>query len=90
MMCLKKIVVIFLCSMGFGNSFAANNVPQKLTEKFAWKSIEYAWISDAAKQDAIQNGHYVPQNNLPFSLDIWGDKLFIAVPRYDMTVYRRS
>lgn len=59
----------------------ANEVRHSLTEKFAWKHIEYIWPDDATKEDAIINGHYKPDNNLPLGLDVWGDKLFITVPR---------
>lgn len=57
----------------------ANDVPQTLTNKFAWKgNIEYAWESEPEKS---RRG-YVPENNLPFSIDVWNDKLFISIPRY--------
>lgn len=80
-MCVWLVVFIW-CFVRFEYSFAANDVQQALTEKFTWKSIEFAWPSDAEKQDALHNGNYVPENNFPFSVDVWGPKLFIAVPRY--------
>lgn len=53
----------------------------KLDEKFAWQQLEYAWPSEVAKQQAIQNGKYIIEDNLPLGLDVWNDKLFITVPR---------
>lgn len=54
----------------------------KLDEVYSWKELEYAWPSDLARQDAIQNNRYIIKNNLPLGLDIWQDKLFITVPRW--------
>jgi len=54
----------------------------KLEQKFLWKEIEFAWPSEAAREQAITSGRYKPENNLPLGLDIWHDKLFITVPRW--------
>lgn len=55
----------------------------KLEEKYAWQQLEYAWPSDNAKQQAIQNGKYKIEDNLPLGLDIdlKRERLFITVPR---------
>lgn len=73
-------ILLFVAEIQFS---LANDVVQQhsLTEKFAWKNIEYHWPDDTTKEDAIINGRYKPENNLPLSLDVWGDKLFITVPR---------
>lgn len=53
----------------------------KLEQKYIWQELEYAWPSDAIKDDAIKSGAYKVENNLPLGLDVWNDKLFITVPR---------
>lgn len=52
-----------------------------LQEKFAWKEVDYAWESESQKEEAVTNGRYIVENNLPLGLDVWRDKLFITVPR---------
>lgn len=52
-----------------------------LQEKFSWKEVDYAWESEAQREEAVTSGRYVVENNLPLGLDVWKDKLFITVPR---------
>lgn len=59
----------------------------KLQEKFRWKEVSYAWPSESAKVDAIKTGRYQPENNLPLGLDVWGNRLFITVPRFVCILY---
>lgn len=54
----------------------------KLKEKFKWREVEFDWLSQEAKQEAISSGKYVASNNLPLGLERWHDKLFITVPRW--------
>lgn len=54
---------------------------EKLTEKFAWQELEFAWPSDDAREAAIREGSYIRSNNLPLALDVWRDKIFLTVPR---------
>lgn len=56
----------------------------KLDQKYAWQQLEYAWPSEAVKQQAIESGRYKIEDNLPLGLDVWQDKLFITVPRYKL------
>lgn len=50
--------------------------------KFAWRELEFAWPSNAVRQEALDNGKYVPSNNLPLAFDVWRDKIFLTVPRW--------
>lgn len=52
-----------------------------LQEKFTWKEVDYAWESEAQREEAVTSGRYIVENNLPLGLDVWKDKLFITVPR---------
>lgn len=73
MKCFKFLLLAVCIHIGFA---------VKLTEKFKWKEVQYDWPSDSAKEDAIREGRYKPENNLILGLDVWNDKLFITVPRY--------
>ncbi|KAJ8982128.1 hypothetical protein NQ317_002854 [Molorchus minor] len=54
----------------------------KLEEVFAWKEVSYAWPNDEARNEAVKNGEYIRENNLPLGLERWKDKLFVTVPRW--------
>lgn len=54
----------------------------RLQEKYVWKQIAFAWPSDGEEQNAIATGRYIPENNAPLSMDLWGDKVFITIPRW--------
>lgn len=54
---------------------------QSLTEKFAWKELDFSWPSDEVKQAALRDGSYSQFNNLPLAFDVWKDKIFLTVPR---------
>lgn len=81
--CLVSIILF----VEFTEFSLANNGQNTLTEKFAWKFIEYVWPDDTTKADAIVDGNYIPENNLPAGFDVWGDKLFITVPRYSIRLF---
>lgn len=52
-----------------------------LKEIFKWKTIDYEFANAEARASAIRNSEYIPQNNVPFGLEIWRDKVFVTVPR---------
>ncbi|XP_022904268.1 protein yellow [Onthophagus taurus] len=53
-----------------------------LKEQFAWNQLDYAYPSFDERQEALRTGRFVPENNLPVGIEIWGDKLFVSVPRW--------
>lgn len=50
--------------------------------KFAWKQLDYAWKTPADRENAIKDGKFVQEHNLPLGLARWKNKLFITVPRW--------
>ncbi|XP_030753269.1 protein yellow [Sitophilus oryzae] len=58
------------------------NALAELEEVFAWKELTFDWPNEDAKNAAIKDGEYVPENNLPLGLDRWKNKLFVTVPRW--------
>ncbi|KRT79351.1 hypothetical protein AMK59_8594, partial [Oryctes borbonicus] len=65
--------------LGFSSASIALIQPEEL---FAWKQVDYAWPTSQAREQAIQKGIYIPENNLPLGLERWKDKMFITVPRW--------
>lgn len=71
--------------MRFRYTFGANDDSKKLIEKFAWKTIEYAWETDHDANMVERNytyNNYKPEHNVPFSIDVSNDRLFVSIPRY--------
>ncbi|XP_065157296.1 protein yellow-like [Atheta coriaria] len=54
----------------------------KLQEQFRWKALDYAYPTEEARRQAIMNGRFIPENNLPVGIEIWNNKLFVTVPRW--------
>ncbi|CAH1115367.1 unnamed protein product [Psylliodes chrysocephalus] len=54
----------------------------QLNDVFEWKELNFVWPSEEAKSNALKNGDYIPDNNLPLGLARWKDKLFVTVPRW--------
>lgn len=54
----------------------------KLQEHFEWNILDYEYSSDRTKAQALKTGRFIPENNLPVGVEIWGDKLFVTVPRW--------
>lgn len=70
---MKVCSIIVLCI----SIVAASTV----TERFAWRELEFSWPSAEVKRAAIRDGSYVERNNLPLAFDVWRDKIFLTVPR---------
>ncbi|KAI4456295.1 protein yellow-related [Holotrichia oblita] len=49
---------------------------------FHWKQLDFNYPSDDERQEAIRKGVFVPENNLPLGLEVYGDRLFVTVPRW--------
>lgn len=53
-----------------------------LLEKFAWKTMDFAYPDESSKQLAMTTGEFIPENSLPVGIEIWKNKLFITIPRW--------
>ncbi|XP_045497878.1 protein yellow [Colias croceus] len=49
---------------------------------YEWKQLDFAFPSPAARQQALDNGSFIPKNNIPMGLEVHGDRLFVTVPRW--------
>ncbi|XP_075970705.1 L-dopachrome tautomerase yellow-f2-like [Anticarsia gemmatalis] len=50
--------------------------------RFAWKEMDFTWDSPEARENAIKEKRYIPENNLPLGLAHWRNKMFVSVPRW--------
>ncbi|XP_020714005.1 protein yellow isoform X2 [Ceratitis capitata] len=76
-------------SVGVG--FVEKNVVESLTaenrnEAFQivneWKYLDFDYPTYTQRQEAISNRDFIPENNLPLGIDVYGDRLFITTPRW--------
>lgn len=49
---------------------------------YQWKMVDFDFKSEEDRRRAIQAGEFVPENNLPLGLEVFGDRLFVTVPRW--------
>lgn len=52
-----------------------------IEEKFRWKSIDFEFDSEQTRKEAIESGDFIQENNIPFGVEVWGDKVFVTIPR---------
>nr|XP_014288983.1 protein yellow-like [Halyomorpha halys] len=52
-----------------------------LVEEFSWKQIDYDFGGVLNRKEAIDNEVYIPGASIPTGIEVWGDKMFIAIPR---------
>ena len=81
---MKSVLVVTLVCSFYGSARAEHRPrprPTTLKEIFKWKTIDYEFANAEARASAIRNGEYIPQNNVPFGLEVWRDKVFVTVPR---------
>ncbi|XP_048510657.1 protein yellow-like isoform X2 [Athalia rosae] len=49
---------------------------------YSWKSVDFEFDSVVSRERAIAAGHYEPDNSLPLGVEVWGDKIFLSLPRW--------
>lgn len=54
----------------------------QLSITYQWSQLDYQFPSEEARQQAIDSKTFIPENNIPMGLEVYGDRLFITVPRW--------
>ncbi|KAG5889901.1 hypothetical protein JTB14_008047 [Gonioctena quinquepunctata] len=54
----------------------------ELEEVFKWNEVSFEWPSEEAKNKALRQGDYIPENNLLLGLYKWKNKMFVTIPRW--------
>ncbi|XP_011338426.1 protein yellow isoform X2 [Ooceraea biroi] len=49
---------------------------------YAWSTLDFEFDSIEARDNAIFEGTYIAENNLPLGLEVWRDKVFITLPKW--------
>lgn len=77
---ISKVMMIFsifcaficcCCGAAFGD----------LEELFWWRTLDYAYENEEMRNQSIMSKEFIPENNVPFGVEVWRDKVFVTVPR---------
>lgn len=49
---------------------------------YEWRQLDYQFPTPEARQQALDAKTFIPLNNMPTGLEIYGDRLFVTVPRW--------
>lgn len=71
---------IILCLVAYG--WTSVIATYKLQEHFEWNVLDFEYSSEGTRTQAVKTGRFIPENNLPVGMELWGDKLFVSVPRW--------
>ncbi|XP_049948363.1 protein yellow-like [Schistocerca serialis cubense] len=63
-------------------SRVATPPPPPLRTLYQWRQIDFEFPSELARQQMAASGRYVRRNALPLGLDVYGDRIFVSVPRW--------
>lgn len=72
------MISFILLVFGSGSVLCMDN----LRVAFQWKQLDYHFPSDAARREAVGSREFIPENNLPLGLEVYGDRVFVTVPRW--------
>jgi hypothetical protein len=50
---------------------------------FQWRALDFEYPSEEIRQYAKFTKDFVPENNLPVGIEVWRNKLFVTVPRWE-------
>ncbi|KAI5739399.1 hypothetical protein M8J77_018863 [Diaphorina citri] len=56
---------------------------EKLQQVFQWRALDFEYPSEEIRQYAKFTKDFVPENNLPVGIEVWRNKLFVTVPRWE-------
>jgi hypothetical protein len=69
---------IWILPLVFGTTIAMDN----LRVAYQWQELDFEYPSESARQAALESQEFIPENNLPLGLEVYGDRLFVTVPRW--------
>ncbi|XP_008470212.1 protein yellow-like [Diaphorina citri] len=73
---LKSFILLFT-AVSLGHSL------EKLQQVFQWRALDFEYPSEEIRQYAKFTKDFVPENNLPVGIEVWRNKLFVTVPRWE-------
>lgn len=55
---------------------------QLFQQVYSWRTVDFEFADIETRDNAIFEGDYIAENNLPLGLDVWKDKVFITLPKW--------
>ncbi|KAG5883310.1 hypothetical protein JTB14_008597 [Gonioctena quinquepunctata] len=49
---------------------------------YSWNVLDFAFPSDYEREKAIIYEEFIPKNNLPLGIEVYGDRLFVTMPKW--------
>ncbi|XP_044730756.1 protein yellow [Chrysoperla carnea] len=74
-MCYYYFLIAFL-------SLSTTHAMDNLKVAFEWKQLDFNYPSVQDRTEAIENGVFIPENNIPMGLEVYENRLFVTVPRW--------
>ncbi|XP_018561103.1 protein yellow [Anoplophora glabripennis] len=56
-------------------------VMDNLKVAYQWKMLDYVYPTETERQEALQSRRFFPEHNIPTGLEVFEDRLFVAIPR---------
>ncbi|XP_060802926.1 L-dopachrome tautomerase yellow-f-like [Amyelois transitella] len=77
-------LAIFLTMMGLARSQSvpADMETPPFNTLYKWKQIGFEYSTQMQRRRAILERSFIPENNLPLGLEVWGSRVFVTIPRW--------
>ncbi|XP_028134442.2 protein yellow isoform X1 [Diabrotica virgifera virgifera] len=49
---------------------------------YYWNVLDFAYPSETDRDIAIQNEDFIPKNNLPLGVEVYGNRIFVSMPKW--------
>uniref|UniRef100_A0A8D9ERL0 Protein yellow n=1 Tax=Cacopsylla melanoneura TaxID=428564 RepID=A0A8D9ERL0_9HEMI len=72
-----KLCVVLCAAVSLGHGL------EKLQQVFQWQALDYEYPTEEMRQYAKFHKDFIPENNLPVGIELWQNKLFVTVPRWE-------
>lgn len=53
-----------------------------LNVKYEWRKLDFQFPNQQIRQDMLQSNEFIPENNIPFGIEVHKERIFITVPRW--------
>lgn len=73
---MSRFLLLSVCLIGVCKGM------DNLRVAYQWKQLDFNYTTEEERQEAVNSREFIPENNLPLGLEVYGDRLFITVPRW--------
>lgn len=75
----KNMLLFVISLLSAQSALAAIDSPNVA---FKWKQVDFDYPTTQDRWDATNSKQFIPENNIPLGLEVYGDRIFITVPRW--------